>query len=288
MKPKELCYHRGLVAHSFSLEDTQQMQVGWSMTQRTVWVLSVLGLAIFAAADTSRAQMRLWEDTGYLNINYLYQAKNRSFQETISQSIYDETATYTATHKIAGGGGFDVGGGYRVWQNLAVGVDVSSGSNRGGLLVEGRIPHPLFYERHRTSTLARTDLDRTELGIHLQAVWVLPVSEVLQVSFFGGPSVFTVGQDHVSDVQAVNEAAETFGPFYDEVTIPGISTNVTLRGSGVGVNAGAEVTYMFTQQLGGGVFGRWASGNVELATSGGTQSLAVGGFQIGAGVRVRF
>ena len=104
MKPKELCYHQGLVAHSFSLEDTQQMQVGWSMTQRTVWVLSVLGLAIFAAADTSRAQMRLWEDTGYLNINYLYQAKNRSFQETISQSIYDETATYTATHKIGGGG----------------------------------------------------------------------------------------------------------------------------------------------------------------------------------------
>ena len=263
------------------------MQVGWSMTTRTVWVLSVLGLAIFSAADTSTAQMRRWEDTGYLNINYLYQPKSRSFQETISQSIYDETATYTATHKIAGGGGFDVGGGYRVWQNLAVGVVVSSRSNRDGLLVEGRIPHPLFYERHRTSTLASTALDRTELGIHLHAVWVLPVSEVIQVSFFGGPSVFTVGQDHVSDVQAVNQDAETFGPFYDEVTIPGMST-VTLRGSGVGVNAGAEVTYMFTQQLGGGVFGRWASGNVDLATSGGAQSLTVGGFQIGGGVRVRF
>ena len=272
------------------------MQIGCSMMTRVVRVLSMLALGTVTAADDVTAQTAATLvgttepsiATGYLNISYLYEASNQTFQETLSQSIYGETASYTASHAIGGGGGFDVGGGYRVWENLAVGVAVASRSKRDGLLIDGQIPHPLFYGRPRSSTLARSDLDRTELGIHLQAVWMLPVSDVLQVSFFAGPSFFTVGQDHVSAVDAVDGtlATETF-PNYDEVTIPGSSIS-PLDGSGVGVNAGADVTYKFTERFGGRLFGRWAGGNVDLATSGGAQSVKVGGFQTGVGVQVGF
>ena len=271
------------------------MQIGCSMMTRVVRVLSMLALGTVTAADDVTAQTAATLvgttepsiATGYLNISYLYEASSQNFQETLSQSIYGETASYTASHAIGGGGGFDVGGGYRVWENLAVGVAVASRSKRDGLLIDGQIPHPLFYGRSRSSTLARSDLDRTELGIHLQAVWMLPVSDVLRVSFFGGPSFFYVGQDHVSAVDAVDAATETSPPNYDEVTIPGSSIS-PLDGSGVGINAGADVTYKFTERFGGRLFGRWAGGNVDLATSGGAQSVKVGGFQTGVGVQVGF
>ncbi|MEE2791840.1 MAG: hypothetical protein VX453_09425 [Acidobacteriota bacterium] len=272
------------------------MKIGFSIRARVVRVLSLLALGTLASAGGATAQTAATlvgttepsVATGYLNVSYLYEASSQSFQETLTQSIYGETATYTATHAIGGGGGFDVGGGYRVGGNLAVGIAVASRSKSDGLLVEGEIPHPLFFDRHRSSTLARSDLDRTELGIHLQAVWMLPVSEVLRVSLFAGPSIFNVGQDYVSAVDAVDgtAATENFSN-YDEVTIPGISTS-SLSGSGFGVNAGADVTYMFTERLGGRLFGRWAGGNVELATSGGAQSVKVGGFQTGVGIRIRF
>ena len=45
---------------------------------------------------------------------------------------------------------------------------------------------------------------------------------------------------------------------------------------------------MVARHLGGGIFVRWAGGSVEVPASGGEQSLDVGGFQVGIGLRARF
>jgi hypothetical protein len=59
--------------------------------------------------------------------------------------------------------------------------------------------------------------------------------------------------------------------------------------SPVGINVGADVTYMVTKTFGAGVLLRYAGGSADLATpSGASLSLDAGGFQFGAGVRVRF
>jgi len=53
------------------------------------------------------------------------------------------------------------------------------------------------------------------------------------------------------------------------------------------VNAGIDITYLVTEQLGGGLFVRWAGGSVDIPATGGTQSIDVGGMQVGIGLRVR-
>lgn len=258
------------------------MQIARSVTRPTVRALGVLVLGMFVAQHAT-AQMRAWEDTAYLSINFAYEASSRAFQEGLTESIYDETATYSAAHQIGGGGVFDISGGLRVWRNLAAGVAITSISTADGLLLEGQVPHPLFFNRFRTGRFARTDLEHKELGIHLQAVWVLPVTDSIQLSFFGGPSIFNVDQDSVTSA-TIAEVAPPFG----EVSITQVST-VALGETAVGGNVGVDATYMVTDQFGGGLFVRWAGGTVDLAdASGGPQSIDVGGMQTGAGLRVRF
>ncbi|RUA01585.1 MAG: hypothetical protein DSY84_05140, partial [Candidatus Neomarinimicrobiota bacterium] len=62
--------------------------------------------------------MRDWEDTAFVSVNFGYQVGDRSFSETLSATIYDETATYDVNHESGGGGFFDISGGVRVWRNL--------------------------------------------------------------------------------------------------------------------------------------------------------------------------
>jgi len=229
--------------------------------------------------------MQPWEDTGYFSINYGYQQGDRAFQESLTATVYDEPATYSIEHASSGGGHFDIGGGLRVWRNLAVGLAVTSFSTSAGALITGTVPHPLFFSRPRTGSAARTDLEHKELGVHFQAAWVILLSEKISMTVAAGPSLFKVNQDLISNVsQGLSEEVGT--PFI-EVAL-GTATTTSASESGVGVNAGVDVTYLVTERLGGGLFVRWAGGSVDLPASGGAQSIDVGGVQAGIGLRVRF
>ncbi|HZB25950.1 MAG TPA: hypothetical protein VE379_07450, partial [Vicinamibacterales bacterium] len=54
----------------------------------------------------------------------------------------------------------------------------------------------------------------------------------------------------------------------------------------VGVHFGVDATYLVTPRIGAGVLVRYSVGSADL--EGATDSLTVGGFQIGGGVRLRF
>ena len=251
-----------------------------------LFCLLTIGLVGAPAAD---AQLPEWTGTAFANINFAGQGGDRSFSESLSAPIYDEVATYDVGHDIAGGGFFDVSGGVRVWSSLAAGLGVTRFSKRSGAAVTGQIPHPLFFDRPRSATFSRTDLEHTETGIHLQAVWVVPVRDRIGVSVFGGPSSFSVDQSIITSVTS----AEIAAPF-DVVNISGVATS-TVSESAVGGHVGVDVTYLVTEQLGGstgqlgaGVFVRWAGASVDLPASGGVQPLDVGGAQYGIGLRVRF
>lgn len=240
-----------------------------------------IATAPVAEAQVLPWQVLPWEDTGYVHINYGYQSGARAFAESLSETVYGETATYGASHASGGGSGLDIGGGVRVWGNLAAGVTITSFSNPSAATVSGTVPHPLFFNRPRTVAVDLTGFEYKELGVHLQAVWVMPLSEQLTVSVGGGPSFFSVDQDLLAGVTVGQETA----PF-NAVSIGASSTAAS--GSAVGGNAGVDVTYMFTEQLGGGAFVRWTGGSLDLPTSGGIQSIDVGGVQSGAGLRVKF
>ena len=256
-------------------------QTGRQVPKLIAGALAVSAFAFVFAPNEAAAQVQPWEDSGYVSLNYGYEVANRSFSESLSATVYDETATYTANHAGSGGGGFDIGAGWRVWRNLAAGVAVTSFSTSSGAAVSGSVPHPLFYNRPRNATFNQTDLKYTELGVHLQAVWVMPLSEKITVSVGAGPSFFSINQDLISTASP----SEIGAPF----NVTSIAaTFSTKSGSAFGGNAGLDVTYMFTERLGGGIFARWAGGSASLAVSGGDQSIDVGGVQSGAGIRVTF
>jgi hypothetical protein len=66
----------------------------------------------------------------------------------------------------------------------------------------------------------------------------------------------------------------------------------TEKATGVGVNIGFDGTYLVTRNFGAGLFLRYAGSKVDLGTTPAgdpiISDLSVGGFQIGAGVRMRF
>ena len=255
-------------------------QIGRTMRAAIAVACGVVAMGI-ATAPVAEAQVLPWEDTGYVHINYGYQVGDRAFTESVSETVYGETATYEANHASSSGGGLDIGGGVRVWSNLAAGVTVTSFSSPSAAIVSGTVPHPLFFNRPRTVAVGLTGLEYKQLGIHLQAVWVMPLSEQLTVSVGGGPSFFSVDHGLLGSVTVGQETA----PF---TTVRIGASSTTASESVVGGNAGVDVTYMFTEQLGGGAFVRWTGGAVDLPAAGGTESIGVGGVQSGAGLRIKF
>ncbi len=240
------------------------------------------GLLATPAVYAQSVFERAWGDQGFVSVNFASQVKDRSFNESFSASIYDETATYAVAHTGKGGGFFDISGGVRVWRNLAAGVGLTRFSTNTGAAVTGQIPHPLFFNRPRKGFLNRTDLEHTQTGVHIQAVWVFPVIDRLDVSVFGGPSFFSIDQTIITSATI----EEVSAPF-EVVSITGVTTSAVSQRK-VGGHLGVDVTYMVIDQLGGGLFARWAGAAADIPATGGTQSIDVGGVQFGVGFRARF
>src|SRR4029077_19967420 len=90
--------------------------------------------------------------------------------------------------------GFDVGGGVRVWRNLAVGLDVSRFSKETAGTVSAQIPHPFFFNRARTVSGDASGLTRDETAVHLQALWMLPFGSRWRLALGGGAPWVSRGQ----------------------------------------------------------------------------------------------
>jgi hypothetical protein len=114
-------------------------------------------------------------------------------------------------------------------------------------------------------------------------MWLLPFSERVQAVVFGGPSYFAVKQAMVSNVSYT----ESY-PF-DTAQFTSVASSEQ-KASKFGFNAGAEVSYYFSEHVGVGGLLRVSRGTVEMATTGGGPTVAVkaGGTHMGAGLRFRF
>jgi hypothetical protein len=249
---------------------------------RTIRYLVFVFGALGVMTDMASAQALPWEDRGFFNIGVGAQTGSNDFTNDITFDRYGETATFTEQHPVSGGTLFDVAGGARVWQNLGVGVGVTRMSDTTDVTVAGLVPHPLFFNQLRGTTAQASGLERTETAVHIQALWMFVVTDQIDVALSLGPSFFSVSQDVVSGV-TVTEGSPPFD------TVAGASASVgRADDSGVGFNIGADVTYMATPNIGGGLFLRYTAASVDLATAGGTIASNAGGFQVGIGLRARF
>lgn len=241
---------------------------------------AVLAVALCAGvAPGAQAQMT-WTDKGFVNATIGIQGGSHSLATSTSFDIYasgefGEQASLATTQDVGGGLFFDVSGGYKVWRNLALGVGFSRTSSDADVAVAASVPDPLVADRPRAVTTTASGAAHSEVGIHLMGVWMMPVTDKVDVGFSFGPTIFQVSQD-VPAAITVNEP----GPTVSSTTFTSADKTT------VGINIGVDVTYLVTPRIGAGMLARYTWGSADL--EGASDKLTVGGFQIGAGVRIRF
>ena len=260
------------------------------LVQVTTTATLLLVSLVFGVSDAlAQSQWTTLTDRAYININGAFQGtSDTTFTETLSQDLYDETATYELKNGLSvGGSTFDVGFGARIWGNLAAGLSISSVTTLSSLSATGTVPHPLFYNRSRPVTYQDSVLSQSTLAYHVQFSWFVPLSDDFDVAIFAGPSFFTI--DHRRGTLPVS--IENSGTFGNDAVITKLATQ-TSSGNATGVNVGIDATYHLMEfmgaGIGAGVMVRWSSGSVDLATASGTQSVDAGGVQIAVGARLRF
>ena len=227
------------------------------------------------------AQQTTSESRGFISINGGFQAAN-GFTGTVPVTLFVEEGSLTASYDGVRAPISDLSAAGLVWRSLAVGVGVSTFSKEATAQVSARLPHPFFFNQHRNVSGTGEGLTRSELAVHIQAMWVAPVHDSLSIAVFGGPTFFRVNQDLVAEVRA-NEVY----PF-DATQFAGVSA-VTASESSVGFNAGVDVGFFFSRHLGVGGLVRFSRASVDFSVPNSRAvSANVGGLLTTGGLRVRF
>jgi len=114
---------------------------------------------------------------------------------------------------------------------------------------------------------------RSDRNVYVVVAAFLPLTDSVELSVFGGPSFTRVRQDLITSVTVPDGTQNV------------VSTIQSESGTAKGVNVGADISYMFTNMVGAGVFARYNGGSVDLD---GASGVKAGGFQLGIGARLRF
>jgi len=248
-------------------------------------VLALMGTMV-AMASSVHAQTGDWTDRGYIGVNLGAQLQSRTFTETAQPVVYGELATVTVPHTIANGLIFDVSGAMRVWENFGVGVGYSRFSSTETATFTALIPNPAVFGAPRATSGAISGVSHTEDAVHIQLLWMFPVSPALHVAAIIGPSFFTVGQDLVSGITPTEGP-----PPFSTVASTTVQTQSQSK-TVTGLTIGTDVSYYFSQRAGVGGFLRYSrlsGGNVDLVSPAGSGQVSVGagGVQLGFGFRIR-
>jgi hypothetical protein len=203
------------------------------------------------------------------------------FSETHSEPLNGEQKTWTANYSLKSGVEFEVGAGWRIWQNLFAGATYSRFHDSRKADVTAEIPHPFFFNQSRHISGESSALAHDENSAHISLTWMVPVGRRLEVAVFGGPSVLNVSRQLVKDV----EFGETYP--YDTATFSQATVERANKTS-IGAHGGIDVTWLLNQQVGVGGLVRYSRASVDLSTPvGGSISLDAGGLQAVAIVKVR-
>jgi len=237
-------------------------------------VLCTVGLAWvvvgMCARQTAAQPATGIEATAFVNIGIGIQPHTRTVTATDSFPLFDETATITSVQEIRNGALFEVGGGYHVSPRFAVGAGFSTFGRAGTGTITASIPDPIFFDRPAIDAANVSDLEHKERSLHLQAIYVAPVSPKVHVAVSAGPSFIFVSQDFGT----ATVGSQGFAP-----------THKTETGTAFGFNVGAQITYLFRPQYGLGFFVGYDGGSLDLPSSAG---MHVGGFRTGLAFQTRF
>jgi hypothetical protein len=206
------------------------------------------------------------------------------FEDNQTFPQYLETGSFKFTRTIPMRPFFDAAVAVRVYRRIYGGMAVSVLNDVGTGIVTAQVPHPLLFTQMRTAKGDVGNVVRREIGEHFQVLWVAPPwRRRLEMSVFGGPSIFITEQTYVTQL-ALGLDHETY-PF-DTFEFAGATTN-RFTGRIIGYNAGADLTWRFSRHVGAGVLIRYSDGKQNFTPTGGAPfKVRAGGLQAAGGLRI--
>jgi hypothetical protein len=258
----------------------------------------LLAAALVTAADmAAEAQIRVPPTTvrrlparrrpprNFAAVNVGYQ-DIKPFVQTQTFDQYFEQGTFELNRKLAQPIFYDATVGVEVWRRLQVMTAFSFLTNTGPSDLTASVPHPLQFNRPRSTSGEVARVQRREIGYHFGAGWRVTTVPSLDFTVFAGPSIFAVDQVMVTAL-AITLAQETF-PF-DTLAFPSVNTN-SITETAFGYHAGVDTTWRFTRRFGVGLLLRYSNARKDFAaTAGGPiTEIDIGGLHAGGGLRVNF
>jgi hypothetical protein len=256
--------------------------------KRLLGVVVLAGAVLIpSAAAAQGAFPRVWVDVNFGAAI----AAEKDFSTARTNTLYGEPADFKAAYTLPTGLAYDFGGGFMFIKRLGAGVSVSRSSADEVATMDIKIPSPYYFASYGTDTDTTTEtMPRTELGIHIQAMFVALDTGKLRIRIFGGPSMVKMRQTAVTNIkytQTISGANLTV----NTVNITGYDKADT-EDSVWGYHLGGDVSYFFSRVVGAGGFVRYSGGSLDVANplgpSGAMITLKVGGLQMGGGLRLRF
>jgi hypothetical protein len=234
----------------------------------------------FIAANPIVAQERL-----RMSANIGQQASTTTVSQEESFDRYFEQGSFTFEREIPQSVIFDFGAMVRVWRGLYAGGALSIFDHTGAGTVTARVPHPLQFNKPRTTAGEIADANRREFGQHITVVWAIPASGGLDFVLSGGPSFFNTQQLFVTRLN-FSLQDEVF-PF-EELAFPRADTEIQ-RENVIGYNAGVDMTWRLNKRIGLGLLVRYSAGKKEFIPTGALAvEVTAGGLHAGGGLRVLF
>jgi hypothetical protein len=214
-----------------------------------------------------------------LDVGAAFQAKATSVTQTIAFEQYSEPGSLTSTYSASKGPIVDAGVTVRVWRHFGAGVSVDYFHDSGSAQVSAMVPNPFEFGQLRQVS-GTPGVSHTEVDTHVQAAYWAQLSPRVDILVSGGPSVFRVDQDFVSDL-AYTQAAP-----YNAATYQGAST-VRERQTAVGGNVGGEIGWRVANHLNLTGSMRYSRATADFPDTS-AQPLVLGGLRVGGGICLHF
>ncbi len=213
--------------------------------------------------------------------------------------IRQEDAEFVSRLNAPYGTVLELGAGTRFWGGIgaAFALGIANGKSSGRVEIE--LPHPSLFNRPASDDTGVFDLKRTEVAMHFGVLTMFQVSDSSSVSLTFGPSYFDLQQMVGSYV----DITERFSGSTYIIDIADTYTS-TLSGTAWGFHSNFDFAWYGSRNIGFGFHSRYSTGKAKLDTEffdpialsigSGRQdtirgdTVHVGGFQFGAGVRLRF
>jgi hypothetical protein len=237
-----------------------------------VWAVLVPAIA---GAQGSDARVRIGVSGGI-------QTSGNTVSQNFTVTKNVEPATIAADIPLDQSAIFDVGGWVRLAGRVGAGVSFSRLSRSADATINASIPHPFYFNQPRAISGTQPGLHEEEGAVHIDAVALVAATDTLELTVFGGLSVFNAKQDLVTDVTYTESYP------YDTATFTGATVS-RQSVSKSGYNVGADVTWMFSERIGVGGLLRFSRATADYSVSSTNQvSVDLGGLQAAGGIRFRF